>query len=137
MADPFALAVEVSSGVPIYRQLVEQVRAGVAGGRLAGGDFLPSVRRVAEHLQVNPMTVSKAYAQLEREGVVENVRGQGMRVLPPGPAGHARARRAALMPLLRQVAETAHRLSLPPDGVLADLKRLLEQSHDDDDELAK
>src|SRR3954447_5029308 len=81
------LAVAPTSGVPIYRQLADQVRARVLGGRLAVGAFLPSVRQVAEHLQVNPMTVSKAYSLLEREGVVELVRGQGMRVRPP-PAGN-------------------------------------------------
>src|SRR5687768_5509167 len=48
-----------NSGVPIYRQLMDQLKAQVAGGRLAAGAFLPSVRQVAEELQVNPMTVSK------------------------------------------------------------------------------
>jgi hypothetical protein len=62
--------VNPSSGVPIYRQLMDQVRALVAGGRLAEGDLLPSVRQVAQDLQVNQMTVSKAYSLLERDGVV-------------------------------------------------------------------
>jgi len=131
MSEAFALAVAPSSGVPIYRQLADQVRLGAAGGRLAAGEFLPSVRRVAELLAVNPMTVSKAYGLLEREGVVENVRGQGMRVRPPGAAANGRARRAALRPLLRQVADTAHQLSLSPEQVLADLRKLLEEDHDD------
>ena len=74
--------VSPTSGVPIYRQLMDQVRAQIAGGRLAPGEFLPSVRQVAEELEVNPMTVSKAYSLLEQDGVVELVRGQGMRVLP-------------------------------------------------------
>src|SRR5947209_18587417 len=70
--------VNTSSGVPIYRQLMDQVRALVASGRLAEGDLLPSVRQVAQDLQVNQMTVSKAYSLLERERVVERVRGHGM-----------------------------------------------------------
>src|SRR5205807_7468926 len=69
-----------SSGVPIYRQLMDQIRALVASGRLAEGDLLPSVRQLGQDLQVNQMTVSKAYSLLERDGVVERVRGQGMRV---------------------------------------------------------
>src|SRR5262249_10495655 len=77
--------VNISSGVPIYRQLMDQVRALVASGRLAEGDLLASVRQVAQDLQVNQMTVSKAYSLLERDGVVERVRGQGMRVNHKSP----------------------------------------------------
>src|SRR5258707_64181 len=80
VSEVLLLAVAPTSGVPIYRQVADQVRARVLGGRLAAGAFVPSVRQVAEHLQINPMTVSKAYSLLEREGVVELVRGQGMRV---------------------------------------------------------
>src|SRR4051812_49555664 len=126
MTAEYSLTVAPTSGVPIYKQLVDQIRARVAGGHLAAGAFLPSVRQVAEHLQVNPMTVSKAYSLLEREGVVELVRGQGMRVRPPpgngdaaavgGPNGDAR--RAAIRPLLRQVADAARHLSLAPADVI-------------------
>ena len=132
MAPPFFLSVAPTSGVPIYRQLVEQIRARAAGGRLAAGEFLPSVRQVAVQLQINPMTVSKAYSLLEQEGVVEFVRGQGMRVLPPGAAGNGDARRQAILPLLRQVAETARHLSLTPEQVIAELKPLLEQAAHED-----
>jgi GntR family transcriptional regulator len=127
MSRPFALSVAPTSGVPIYRQLVEQVRQQVAGGRMASGEFLPSVRQVAEHLQVNPMTVSKAYSILEKDGVVEFVRGQGMRVNPPGAAANGKARRQAIRPLLVQVAETARQLSLTPREVLSQLTSLLEE----------
>jgi DNA-binding transcriptional regulator YhcF (GntR family) len=113
-----------NSGVPIYRQLIDQIRAQVAGGRLAAGEFLPSVRQVAEELQVNPMTVSKAYSMLERDGVVELVRGQGMRVRENATNG--KVRREAILPLLQQVAATARQLSLRPDQVIAQLKPLLE-----------
>lgn len=131
-APPLFLTVVPSSGLPIYRQLVDQVRARVAGGRLAPGELLPSVRQVAEHLDVNPMTVSKAYSILEREGVVEHVRGQGMRVLPPGRAADARARERAILPLLRQVADAARDLALPPQQVMARLETLLKGADDGD-----
>ena len=121
-----AVSIQVlpNSGVPIYRQLMDQLRAQVAGGRLAAGEFLPSVRQVAEELQVNPMTVSKAYSLLERDGVVENVRGQGMRVKEIATNG--KVRREAILPLLKQVAATAKQLSLKPEQVVAQLKPLLE-----------
>ena len=126
-----AVSIQVlpNSGVPIYRQLMDQLRAQVAGGRLAAGEFLPSVRQVAEELQVNPMTVSKAYSLLERDGVVENVRGQGMRVKEIATNG--KVRREAILPLLKQVAATAKQLSLRPEQVIAQLKPLLEDPNDE------
>jgi GntR family transcriptional regulator len=123
-----SIHVSPTSGVPIYRQLVEQVRAQVAGGRLSAGEFLPSVRTVAEELQVNPMTVSKAYSLLERDGVVELVRGQGMRV--KDAATNGKVRREAILPLLKEVARAAKQLSLKPEQVITLLKPLLEDADD-------
>jgi GntR family transcriptional regulator len=126
-----SLSVAPTSGVPIYRQIVEQVRAQVAGGRLAAGEFLPSVRLVAEQLQINPMTVSKAYSLLEQQNVVELVRGQGMRVRPPGAAANGKAREQAILPLLREVAEKARQLSLTRQQVIDRLERLLKEDRDE------
>jgi GntR family transcriptional regulator len=131
MALAFFLQVSPTSGVPIYRQLHDQVRAQIASARLPAGDFLPSVRHLAEQLQVNPMTVSKAYSLLEHDGFVELVRGQGMRVNAPSPAANGKTRRQVLVPLLEQVAATAKQLSLPPDDVIAMLKPLLKETHHD------
>ncbi|MCC6580021.1 MAG: GntR family transcriptional regulator [Phycisphaeraceae bacterium] len=114
------------SGVPIYRQLADQVRRLAATGKLREGDYLPSVRQVAQELQVNPMTVSKAYALLEREGVLENVRGQGMKLKTPAPAGSVKDRRQTLKPLLEQVVATAYQLALTPRQVIALLEPMLE-----------
>jgi GntR family transcriptional regulator len=72
--------VNPQSGTPIYRQLVEQIRRLIAGGQLAAGTELPSVRELAELHTVNPMTISKAYALLEGEGLLERQRGKPMRV---------------------------------------------------------
>ncbi len=115
-----------SSGLPIYRQLMEQVLLLAASGRLHAGDFLPSVRQVADELQVNPMTVSKAYSALEREGVVELVRGTGMRLLPVRAGGSVRDRMRELAPQLAEIAARARQLSLTPEEVLAALRPLLE-----------
>jgi GntR family transcriptional regulator len=119
--------VNPSSGVPIYRQLMDQVRALVASGRLAEGDLLPSVRQVAQDLQVNQMTVSKAYSLLERDGVVERVRGQGMRVNHKSPRGTVKERQNELRPLLEQVATQAYQLALTREQVLAALDPLLKE----------
>ena len=116
--------VSVVSGVPIYRQLIEQVKTLVAGRRLGEGEFLPSVRAVAEELAVNPMTVSKAYSLLEREGVVENVRGRGLRVKPLN--GQV-SKLEMIEPAARQLVETARRLALSREQVLGVLKPMLEE----------
>jgi GntR family transcriptional regulator len=132
MAPPLLFSLSPTSGVPIYRQLIDQVGALIASRRLLPGEFLPSVRQVAQDLQVNPMTVSKAYSLLEREGTVELVRGQGMRVnnVPANPAG-LEHRQEALMPLLRQVAAAAYQLSLTREQVVTLLTSLLEESDHD------
>lgn len=127
---PAAFRIFPSSGVPIYRQLMDQLRSQMAGGTVRPGQMLPSVRTVAEQLQVNPMTVSKAYSLLEREGLVELVRGQGMRVREPAGGGPLKERLAAIAPLLEQVATEAFHLNLPADKVLAELAaRLKEKRH--------
>jgi len=68
------------SGIPIYRQLVEQVKRLITGGQLPPGSELPSVRELALEHSVNPMTISRAYALLEQEGFLERQRGKPMRV---------------------------------------------------------
>jgi GntR family transcriptional regulator len=98
-----------NSGLPIYRQIVEQVLALVAGGQLKEGDLLPSVRQVAREAAVNPMTVSKAYSRMEAEGIVRRVRGQGMEVLAPSQNGTLTQRkdqfRATIQPALHRARQ--------------------------------
>src|SRR5687767_967656 len=78
-----------SSGVPIYLQLMEQVKHGIETGALRPGDQLPGMRPLAEELVINPNTVAKAYRELEHEGVIELRHGAGAFV-----AHTARAKKA-------------------------------------------
>lgn len=130
MAADFLFQVFPNSGLPIYRQLIDQVRHHVASGRVKPGDFLPSVRQVALELEVNHMTVSKAYSLLERDGVVELLRGQGMRVAQRPAAsenGSVRERQEKLLPLLRQVAAEAYQLNLSATQVKSLIDRVLKE----------
>jgi GntR family transcriptional regulator len=76
-----------SLGVPIYLQLVEQVKHAIETGALRSGDQLPSIRPLAEELVINANTVAKAYRELEREGVIELRQGAGAFVADTARAG--------------------------------------------------
>ncbi len=74
---PFAFRLDLHSGVPAYRQIIDQVTGGIAAGSLSGGDQLPTVRQVAVDLSINPNTVMRAYRELEIRGVLESMQGTG------------------------------------------------------------
>lgn len=69
--------IDVKSGVPFYRQIIDQVRAAIATETVAAGDRLPTVRQLAVDLSINPNTVSRAYTELELTGLVETQMGSG------------------------------------------------------------
>jgi GntR family transcriptional regulator len=73
----FAFRLDVHSGVPVYRQLIDQVQAAVASGALAPADQLPTVRQVAVDLAINPNTVSRAYREMEIRGLLDTQQGTG------------------------------------------------------------
>ena len=124
---PLLFELHPSSGIPIYRQLIDQVRALIAGGRLVPGNMLPSVREVARAAEVNPMTVSKAYSRLEIEGVVERVRGQGMRILEPTADGSLRDRRQEFRLLAAPAVHRAIQLGLTDQQIHKLVDQLLEE----------
>jgi GntR family transcriptional regulator len=95
---------------PIYRQIVEQVRRMIASGQLKPGDDLPSVRAVAMHHAINPMTVSKAYSMLETEGLLERLRGVGMAVAGSSGKSTKHDKSAMLRPALETAAQTVRQL---------------------------
>jgi GntR family transcriptional regulator len=68
---------DVKSGVPFHRQIVDQIKYGIASERLLGGEQLPTVRELAVHLQINPNTVRKAYSELEILGILNTQQGTG------------------------------------------------------------
>jgi GntR family transcriptional regulator len=74
---PFGFRLDLHSGVPAYRQIIDQVTGGLAAGALAGGEQLPTVRQVAVDLSINPNTVMRAYRELEIRGIIESLQGTG------------------------------------------------------------
>lgn len=124
--DASLLTIQPNAPEPIYRQIVEQLRRLIAGGQLAAGELLPSVREVAGFHAINPMTVSRAYGLAEAEGLLERLRGKGMAVAATRRAGQTEHQRLALLELqMLELARHARELELPAEPVLRRLTRLL------------
>ena len=77
ISPPFRLQLDLRSGVPVYRQIMDQVFGAVASGRLTSGDQLPTVRQLAVDLSINPNTVIRAYRELEIRGFLDTHQGSG------------------------------------------------------------
>ncbi len=110
--------IDPHSGVPVYRQMMDQAKYYVASGVLRVGDLLPSIRELAAALSVNPTTVVKAYTELEHEGVIEMRQGKGAFVAAPAARMSEAERRRALQRLARQLAVEAAQMGAAPDVVL-------------------
>ena len=76
-ASPLRLQLDLESGVPVYRQIMDQVLGAIASGRLVSGDQLPTVRQLAVDLSINPNTVIRAYRELEIRGFLDTHQGTG------------------------------------------------------------
>ena len=113
-----------SSGVPIYLQLMEQVKHGIETGALRPGEQLPGIRPLAEELVINPNTVAKAYRELEHEGIVEGRQGVGTFVCrrPDGPPPGTQARLARS---LSRWVDSARSEGLDDDAIEAMVRDML------------
>jgi GntR family transcriptional regulator len=114
------------SGIPIYRQLAEQIRRMIAGGQLNEGDELPSVRELALEHAVNPMTISKAYSLLEVEGLLVRQRGKPMQIAARTTRQNSEQERLKhLRPQLEQLILAARQLEISDKVLLTNLRDLL------------
>lgn len=111
------------SGIPIYRQVVDQVRRMVASGQLVSGSELPSVRELAVQHAVNPMTISKAYALLENEGLLIRQRGKPMQVAAISKEDSKQQKQDLLTPAIENLLLVAKQLDLDIDELLLLIKR--------------
>lgn len=125
---PSQFEIHPSSGVPIYRQVIEQVQAFLLGGHLRVGEMLPSVRQMASELGVNPMTISKAYARLEVEGVVERVRGKGMMIKLQTTSGNVKQRQSELYSAVQSAILRGRQLGLNDQQILHVVNKSLKEN---------
>ena len=111
------LQVTTTGREPIYRQLVAQIREGVARGKLTPGERLPSVRELSRRLVVNPNTIARVYTELERDGVLYTRQGAGVFVAEPSNDLTKSSRRKRLLELLDAFLTEAVHLGFSEDEV--------------------
>ena len=98
------ISIDHHNGIPVFRQIIDQVKFHVVSGLLAPGDQLPSTRALSGQLGLNPMTVSKAYSLLEAEGLVERRRGRPLTVKPLQERVVRAEKMAQIKPQITQLA---------------------------------
>jgi GntR family transcriptional regulator len=119
------ILIDPHSGVPVYRQMIDQIRFQIASGLLEPGAELPSTRALSQQLGVNPMTVSKAYSLLEKEGIVERRPGLPLVVGRLPVEDIERERIDQLQTLLEPAVTAARQLGIRPAQALTLFRRLL------------
>ncbi len=117
------LSIDTKSGVPFYRQIIEQVKFAIARGDLQSGDQLPTVRQLAVDLSINPNTVIRAYRELEISGVLETHQGSGTFVGQEKPEVDALERQRMLDQILTELLARATGYGLSLHDVLEGLRR--------------
>ena len=122
------LSIEPNDGIPIFEQLVRQIKFAVAEGVLVPGQLVPSVRVLAKQLAVNPNTVQRAYQELQTEEVLESLRGRGIAVCPGAKRRCVSDRQTLLAERLRAVVEEAIRGGLEPERLREMFERAVKQS---------
>ncbi len=122
------IQIDTKSGVPFYRQIIEQIKFAVARGELSPGDRLPTVRQLAVDVAVNPNTVVRAYRELEIERVIETQQGSGTFVGVERPEIDALERRRMLDQILTELLARASSYGFAIEDVFEGLRRRKEVS---------
>jgi GntR family transcriptional regulator len=121
---PFQFKLDLTSGVPVYRQIIDQVMGGIALGTLATGDQLPTVRQLAVDLSVNPNTVVRAYRELEIRGILETQQGTGTFIARQRTKAGEEERRRQLAQMTSEFLARAGEAGFGIQDVIAQLREL-------------
>lgn len=119
--------IDPHSGVPVYRQIMDQVRYHLAAGTLVPGQQLPSIRELARTLAVNPTTIVKAYTELEHENIIDLQRGRGAFIHPHPPTMNPVQRRQRLLQLAEQLAVEARQMGADDEEIHNAIQQALSQ----------
>jgi GntR family transcriptional regulator len=112
------IQIEAADGIPIYLQLIQQIKYLIATGRLSATDQLPSVRKLSEQLVVNPNTVARAYRELEMAGILATRPGAGVFVSPTASPLAKREQHQLLIEKIDVVLTEARHLDVTTEGVV-------------------
>jgi len=123
----FQFRLDLRSGVPVYRQLIDKVRAGIAAGSLSGGDQLPTVRQLAVDLAINPNTVLRAYRELELGGLLETQQGTGTFITQRKPRRDDVERERQLTQLVGEFLARAGASGFTVEELLKELRELVHE----------
>lgn len=115
---------DYSSGVPVYRQIIDQIRFGIASGQLKLGEQLPTVRALAVELKVNLNTVSKAYKELEIRNILETQQGSGTFINVTEEVVPNKEREDKLREICIQFSSEAFRYGFSVDDIIRELKNI-------------
>jgi len=124
----FHLKLDLHSGVPVYRQIIDQVRGGMAAGTLTAGDQLPTVRQLAVDLEINPNTVMRAYRELELGGMLETHQGTGTFISEKKISRNEAERERQLVQLAGEFAARAGAAGFTVEELLEQLRELVPDS---------
>ena len=125
------LSIDFRSGVPIYLQIMEQIRQMVANGELSQGDQLPTVRQLATDLRVNFNTVARAYRLLDQAGLISTQHGRGTYIWEaPSPETLEKLRQQNLSGLTRRYLNEASRLGASPEDIVAIINEYIKEWRD-------
>lgn len=122
----FRFRLDLRSGVPVYRQLIDQVKAGIASGTLSAGDQLPTVRQLAVDLAINPNTVLRAYRELELGGLLETQQGTGTFITEKKPRRDDVERQRQLNQLVGEFLARAGDAGFTAEELLQELQELVQ-----------
>ena len=111
------------SGVPFYRQIIDQIRFGIASGQLKAGEQLPTVRGLAVHLKVNLNTVNKAYRELEIQNILETQQGTGTFISNKKPELDLKERKNKLRSICKEFLSIAFSYGFTTDEVVDEIKQ--------------
>ncbi len=124
------LHIDPSNGLPIYDQISRQLKFAVAHGVLRIGDLVPSVRELAHQVAVNPNTVARAYRDLQADGVLETLRGEGLRVTRDAFATCQRDRQSLLKARLRSAVTECRQSGLKTGEIRSLIDEVLKETAD-------
>jgi GntR family transcriptional regulator len=125
---PLVFRLELHSGVPVYRQIIDQVRGGLATGSLIAGDQLPTVRQLAVDLAINPNTVVRAYRELELGGLLESHQGTGTFISAQKIKGGDAERERQLEQIVGDSVARAGAAGFTVEDLIEQLRGLLSES---------